>query len=196
MYVYTTANLGGREGEKQMADKTKRRNTSGTKQWGTMIEGRKVIGNGWKKLSGAVELDVRDRPRLEPAFERNDRHDPSEGETRDCDSQARDHHDVVPTLPHRCHSQVGCAKHEHQTATRQEESSQGFGGRSARQSRTGRPQPQEEVSQTSHDREPSQQVPPQRVYLNLENIRLEVGGHRDPGDSDADSGERIERGDV
>jgi len=145
-----------------------------------------------ERLSRTVELDVWDRSRLEPALERNDGHDPSEGKARDRDSQTRDHHDIVSTLPHRGHGQVRGAEHEHQTTARQEEPSQGFSRRSARQSRTGRPQPQEEVGQTPHDREPGQQITPQGMDLNLEDIWLEVGGHYDPGDPDADGGEGIE----
>jgi len=135
----------------------------------------KVGGSGREReeLSRTVELDVWDRPRLEPAPEGNDGHNPSEGETRDCNSQTRDHHDIVSSLSHRGHSQVRGAEHKHQTPTCQEESGQGFGGRSARESRTGRCQPQEEVGQASHDREC-------------------VGGHCDASYPDADSGEGVE----
>lgn len=75
------------------------------------------------KLGRTMELDVRDRPRLEPTLKGNDGHDPSEGETRNRDSKARDHHDIISSLPHRSNGQVGGAEHEHQTATSQEETS-------------------------------------------------------------------------
>ena len=94
----------------------------GGREWGEKCADR---------LGGTVELDVWDRPRLEPSLERNDGHHPSEGEARDRDGQTRNHHDIVPSLSHSGHSQVRGAEHEHQTTASQEEPGEGLGRWSA-----------------------------------------------------------------
>ena len=83
--------------------------------------------------SRTVELHIRDRPRFEPALERDNGHYPGEGKARERDGQTSNHHDVVPSLSHRGHSQVRGTEHEYQTTASQEESGKGFGRRSAGQ---------------------------------------------------------------
>lgn len=89
-------------------------NTDDAMNWNEVpINEGESKGSERRELGRTVELDVWDRPGLEPALEGNDGGDPSDGETRDCNGQTRDHHDIVPFLPHCGHSQLRGAEHEH-----------------------------------------------------------------------------------
>ena len=118
-------------------------------------------GEGEQRPScGAVELHRALCPAFEPALERNHAQCPAERKAGDRNANIHEHHDVVVTLTHRSDRNLFRGEHELQTTTGEHEGRNGLRWRARWQDRPGRPKPEEEVCEATHDGESGEEVAP------------------------------------
>lgn len=124
-------------------------------------------------------------PTLEPALKRDHTECPAERKACDRDADVHEHHDIVVTLAHRGDRDLLRGEHKLEPAAGEHERGDRFRGRTGRKNGPRRTEPEEEVREATHNGESGEEIPPQNVDLNLEEVRLEVCAHGCASNADA-----------